>query len=84
MEASVVQDKVQQALPQAQVHVEGEGDRFDVTVVSPEFEGVPRVQQHRKVYTALGEDLRGELHALTVKTFTPEQFQSWVAANNPS
>ena len=59
MEASVVQDKVQQALPQAQVHVEGEGDRFDVTVVSPEFEGVPRVQQHRKVYTALGEDLRG-------------------------
>ena len=28
--------------------------------------------------------LRGELHALTVKTFTPEQFQSWVAANNPS
>lgn len=84
MEASVVQDKVQQALPQAQVHVEGEGDRFDVTVVSPEFEGVPRVQQHRKVYSALGEDLRGELHALTVKTFTPEQFQSWVAANNPS
>ena len=84
MQASVVQDKVQQALAQAQVHVEGEGDRFDVTVVSPEFEGLPRVKQHRKVYSALGEDLRGELHALTVKTFTPEQFQSWVAANNPS
>lgn len=83
MEASVVRDKVQQALPDAQVHVEGEGDRFDVTVVAPEFEGLPRVKQHRKVYAALGDDLRGELHALTVKTFTPEQFQSWVAANNP-
>jgi acid stress-induced BolA-like protein IbaG/YrbA len=84
MEASVVRDKVQQALPEAQVHVEGEGDRFDITVVSPEFEGLPRVKQHRKVYSALGDDLRGELHALTVKTFTPEQFQSWVEANNPS
>jgi acid stress-induced BolA-like protein IbaG/YrbA len=84
MDAETVKAKIQAELPEAQIHVQGEGDRFDVLVVAPEFEGLPKVKQHRKVYSALGEDLRGELHALQVKTFTPEQYRERVEANNPS
>ncbi|MFP4560774.1 MAG: BolA family protein [Thiohalorhabdus sp.] len=84
MDAETVKAKIQAELPAAQVVVQGEGDRFGVLVVAEEFEGMPRVKQHRKVYGALGEELKGELHALEVKTFTPEQYRAMVEANNPS
>ncbi len=84
MDAETVKARIQAELPNAQVHVQGQGDRFGVLVVAPEFEDLPRVKQHRRVYSALGDKLRGELHALEVQTFTPEQYQSKVAANNPS
>ena len=54
MDAETVKAKIQAELPEAQIHVQGEGDRFDVLVVAPEFEGLPKVKQHRKVYSALG------------------------------
>lgn len=84
MDAETVKARIQSELPEAQVHVQGEGDRFGVLVVDPEFEGLSKVKQHRRVYSALGEELKGELHALEVKTFTPEQYRAMVETNNPS
>jgi len=84
MDAETVKARVQAELPEAQIHVQGEGDRFGLLVVAPEFEGLPKVKQHRRVYSALGEELKGELHALEVKTFTPEQYRAMVEANNPN
>ena len=49
MDAETVKAKIQAELPEAQIHVQGEGDRFDVLVVAAEFEGLPKVKQHRKV-----------------------------------
>lgn len=84
MDAETVKAKVQAELPEAQVVVQGEGDRFGVLVVAQEFEGMPKVKQHRRVYACFGEELGAELHALELKTFTPEQYQAMVEANNPS
>ncbi|HLC27388.1 MAG TPA: BolA family protein [bacterium] len=55
----------------------GGGDHFQVIVVSPEFEGKRLIQQHQMVYKALGKVLDGDaIHALAIKTFTPEAWRS--------
>ena len=49
---------------------------FEAVIVSPEFEGKGMVQQHQLVYEALGDRMHGEIHALSMKTFTPEDWRS--------
>ena len=83
MDPDRIKAKVQEAMPEAQISVQGDGRHFDVVVVSSEFEGLPKVKQHRRVYSALDEDLQGDLHAVQLKTFTPEQYQQMIQANNP-
>jgi acid stress-induced BolA-like protein IbaG/YrbA len=69
------------ALPGSTVEVRdttGTGDHFEARVVSPSFEGKSMVEQHKLVYAPLQELLRtGELHALALKTYTPEQWQKF-------
>jgi BolA protein len=48
---------------------------YDAIVVSPQFTGKTIMQQHRLVYTALSDLMQTEIHALSIKTYTPEQFQ---------
>ena len=72
MQASELQALIQAALPDADVSVRGEGDHFEAVVVSPQFTGRTRVQQHRLVYAALGDRMGGEIHALALRTSTPE------------
>ncbi len=50
-------------------------DHLAATVVSPAFEGVPLVQQHELVYDALGEHMTTDIHALELKTYTPEEYE---------
>jgi acid stress-induced BolA-like protein IbaG/YrbA len=62
------------------VHVEGDdGYHFSAIIVSPEFRGKNMVQQHQLVYRALGDRMKQEIHALSMKTMTPEQ---WAESNN--
>ena len=67
------------ALPGSEVQVNdttGTGDHFEAYVVSPAFAGKPMVQQHKLVYAAVQDWLgTGELHALALKTYTPEQWK---------
>jgi len=56
------------------LHVEGDGQHFYATIVSAAFEGRNRVQRHQLVYGALGERMRAEIHALSMKTLTPQEF----------
>ena len=58
------------------VEVVGDGQHFQALVVSAEFAGRSRVQRHQLVYAALGERMREEIHALSMQTFTPEEWQS--------
>ena len=60
-------------------HVEvlgDDGQHFEALIVSPAFVGKNMVQQHQLVYQALGDRMRSEIHALSMRTFTPEAWQA--------
>ncbi|MET3108793.1 acid stress-induced BolA-like protein IbaG/YrbA [Oxalobacteraceae bacterium GrIS 2.11] len=54
--------------------VEGDGQHFQATIVSPAFAGKRLIQRHQMVYAVLGDRMREEIHALSMKTLTPEEF----------
>jgi acid stress-induced BolA-like protein IbaG/YrbA len=56
------------------VEVLGDGQHFQALVVSDGFEGKSRVQRHQLVYAALGERMREEIHALSMRTLTPGEW----------
>ena len=57
-------------------HIEliGDGQHFEALIVSAEFRGKSRVERHQRVYQALGERMREEVHALSMRTFAPEEW----------
>jgi acid stress-induced BolA-like protein IbaG/YrbA len=55
------------------VEVDGDGQHFQALVVSTSFEGKSRVQRHQLVYKALGDRMREEIHALSMRTLTPQE-----------
>ena len=69
-----VRSYIQESLPCDHVEVVGDGHHFEAVIVSPEFRGKTRVQQHQVVYGALGDRMREEIHALSMKTLTPEDW----------
>jgi acid stress-induced BolA-like protein IbaG/YrbA len=69
-----VRSYIQDSLPCDHVEVVGDGQHFEAVIVSPEFRGKSRVQQHQAVYRALGDRMREEIHALSMRTMTPEDW----------
>jgi acid stress-induced BolA-like protein IbaG/YrbA len=61
-------------LPCTHLALEGDGQHFFATIVSAEFEGLSRVRRHQRVYAALGDRMREQIHALSMKTLTPAEF----------
>jgi acid stress-induced BolA-like protein IbaG/YrbA len=72
-----VQDFIAAGMPCDSCEVEGDGRHFFATIVSAEFEGMSRIKRHQRVYQALGERMREQIHALSMKTLTPAE---WSAA----
>jgi len=75
MEQGEIVRMIKEALPDADVVIEdlrGDGDHYSARVVSKEFAGKSRVQQHQMVYAALQGRMGGELHALALQTSAPE------------
>ena len=58
------------------VEVVGDGQHFQALIVSSQFAGKSRVQRHQLVYGALGERMREEIHALSMRTLTPEEWRA--------
>lgn len=56
------------------LEVEGDGRHFFATIVSREFDGRSRVARHQRVYAALGDRMREQIHALSMKTLTPAEW----------
>ncbi len=76
MEAAEIERLIKEGLPDAEVTIEdlrGDGDHYAAHVVSAEFEGKSRVQQHQLVYQALQGRMGNELHALQLQTKTKDQ-----------
>ena len=56
------------------MHVVGDGSHFEAVIVSKAFEGKRLIQRHQLVYAALGDRMKEEIHALSMKTLTPAEF----------
>ena len=68
-----VKSYIERGLVCERVEVAGDGQHFEALVVSEAFRGKSRVQRHQLVYAALGERMREEVHALSMRTLTPEE-----------
>ena len=71
-----VRDYIAAGLPCVHLEVEGDGRHFFATIVAAEFEGRSRVRRHQRVYAALGERMREQIHALSMKTLTPTEWSA--------
>jgi len=70
-----IKQNIEQGMSTAHLSVTGDGRHFEALVVSEEFAGKSRVQRHQRVYQTLGDRMREEVHALSIKTFTPQEWQ---------
>jgi stress-induced morphogen len=78
MEPSEVERLILETFPDAQIELvdlTGTKDHYQARIVSRGFEGRTPIEQHQLVYRALGEAMRGPIHALALKTYTPETWQ---------
>ena len=57
----------------ADVRVEGDGHHFEAVIVAEEFKGKSRIKRHQLVYAALGDKMKAEVHALSMKTQSPDE-----------
>ncbi|MDW8467816.1 MAG: BolA family protein [Burkholderiales bacterium] len=71
-----VKASIAAAIPCEHLEVVGDGEHFQALVVSRAFEGKSRVARHQLVYAALGERMRAEIHALSMRTLTPQEWQA--------
>ena len=71
-----VRQYIADGLPCEHIDVQGDGSHFDAVIVSQEFEGKRLVARHQLVYAALGERMRAEIHALSMRTLTPAEYEA--------
>jgi acid stress-induced BolA-like protein IbaG/YrbA len=70
-----VRDYIAKGLVCEHLDVTGDGQHFYATIVSTAFEGQRLIGRHQLVYAALGERMKAEIHALSMKTHTPAEYQ---------
>ena len=70
-----VKSYIEQGLVCTELRVAGDGQHFEALIVSDVFDGKTRIQRHQLVYKALGERMRQEVHALSMRTLTPEEWR---------
>jgi len=67
---------IEENLSGATVEISGDGHHFEAEIVCTDFAGKSRIQQHQMVYGALGDRMKAEIHALSMRTLTPEEKSS--------
>ena len=76
LDAKEIETWIAQGMDCEQLVVEGDGQHFAAVIVSREFAGLSRVKRQQRVYDTIRAQLdSGELHALSMKTLTPEEWQ---------
>jgi acid stress-induced BolA-like protein IbaG/YrbA len=71
-----IQDWIETGLTGSIAKVSGDGQHFEALIVCADFAGKSRIQRHQMVYTALGDRMKSEIHALSMKTVTTEEVQN--------
>lgn len=80
MNLSEVQATIEAALPGSKVAVRdlvGDGDHLEAIVIADQFQGLSLLKQHQLVMEALKESLQERLHAIKLKTYSPEQWEKF-------
>ena len=67
-----IKDWIEQNLEESEVEISGDGRHFDAVIVCAGFAGKTRIQQHQMVYAALGDRMKDDIHALSMRTMTRE------------
>ncbi|HSR63478.1 MAG TPA: BolA/IbaG family iron-sulfur metabolism protein [Gammaproteobacteria bacterium] len=70
-----VKKLIEEGFPGSRVIVDGDGSKFVTIVVSDSFTDKTMVQQHQMVYRTLGDNIGGEVHALSIQTYTPDEWE---------
>lgn len=75
VQATDIEQYIQQGLPCDAIKVTGDGHHWEAVIVSQEFTGKNRVKRQQMVYATVRERMESnEIHALSLKTFTPEEW----------
>ncbi len=69
-----IEDSIRQGLSCEHLHVDGDGHHFEAVIVCADFEGKRLIARHQMVYAALGDRMKAEIHALSMKTLTPAEW----------
>ncbi len=75
METQRIREMIEQGIQASFVEVEGDGTHFQAVVVSEQFRGRPPLERHKLVYAALGDAMESEIHAISIKTYTDDQWE---------
>lgn len=75
MQCEYIQAMIEQGLPDSEVSVTGDGRHFEAVVINDAFAGKGLLEQHRMVYATLGGKMGGEIHALSMRTYTRAQWE---------
>ena len=79
MEEKEVQALLENDFPNSDIAIvdtRGSGDHFEIMVVSDNFEGVPILERHKMIHSALGDNLGGAIHAVEIKAYTKKQWEN--------
>lgn len=68
-----IRDYIAEKIDCQTLELDGDGHHFNALIVSPAFEGKSRIARHQLVYAALGDRMRQEIHALSMRTLTPDE-----------
>ena len=71
-----IKNLIETGIDGAEAMVEGDGSKFSARVVSDSFAGKPMIKQHQMVYAALGDRMESAIHALSIQTYTREQWDT--------
>ncbi|HWK59804.1 MAG TPA: BolA family protein [Eoetvoesiella sp.] len=71
-----VRQYIAEALNCEHIEVQGDGSHFEAVIVSPAFEGKRLIARHQLVYSSLGERMKSEIHALSMRTLTPAEYKA--------
>ena len=74
MDPQQIQNLIQAGLPDAKIAVSGGEGKFEATIISPAFEGMPTVKRHQLIYRTVRAQIDdGSVHALTIRPLTPDE-----------
>ena len=76
MTSEDIKEWIEQNLSDSEVEISGDGRHFNAVIVCAGFAGKTRIQQHQMVYSALGNRMKDDIHALSMRTMTPEDWKA--------